>query len=1041
MLMKGKKIKLKILYSFILGSFIFGNSIGTAQALFGGGPKIPSVESIMDKAENRYGFDENILRSSSRKGDYPTAEIFFDKIDPEKGEKVTATAMPKYFRNSEENLYFTWFLFKEGDTLSDSDAMENAKRRAMGIVARGDFDPFLFQTDYTTNPTGDPDNDGYEASFGGDDGTGGKKITPTSIGDYEAQHYADEAKQIVDGDKITRCYRHNFGVSNPDNSSYNIAYPGGDLIVECKHKFPTAKDGDSFSNPYDSTLPDVECNSDYKVGDGVFETNEEACWRLNPDKADTDGDGFKDEADLAGLGQSQLTWTFNPGDRVGVIIEGTSMVPCNSSAATSYSGVVLSEVITSDCIGFVDGTYCLDASLNIGECSGGVCASISDCTGQVGGTACEVPGTGVCKENYIISTCVAPLIDGDACTDGTITGVCAAGDCLADICQSVGACSADGDLCEQGGIAGTCNSGVCVLSQCVTNGSPCQTDLGMVGSCSSGFCLSNTISNSDASLNPYFKILWGGIDICDLEQVEGVNKDDLIKNDECSSSGDTDYGFTYLATRLVSEKGKEALASNLNFSPAVPQLNEANKNYSDYITVSSDFTQKNIDDSFIYYDWDIYYCGTGDSETCTQVGTSLASSCVDGDVLGECASDIISDSYAEGLGVDEIKFKLGDDFIVNQGAGDNFYLKVFLKTKENKNDSSMGISSVDIPVVLNDNVIRFFKVSKKVATGKYGFDDPADEICTAATDGYDKICPVFPGQVIAAKVEIDSDTSGDVLGDYSFSWGLNNEKLVAPQTGSTACSFDTGCSLGDVVYLPMSGDGMELQSISLKAQKKNGDEITSERIISVAEPMAKIKSLDLLTAKPWLFDDGSATGKDSEIVFAGVAGENVSLDANLVPSYLDAVLTANDISFVWYFDGQEVDTDFITNNPGYGMITPPVDQYLSFTLDKEKGDSMNIVVEVKKDFSSDDKTLLSENWGIKNLKTIENKKSITLKVTDDAEYLLVLGSSMRAFTASTLDNASEYIVFIIRTAIVFVLFWFFLFGFNYWFSQEVSLKK
>ena len=212
----------------------------------------------------------------------------------------------------------------------------------MGMVARGEFDPFLFGTDYSDGGS-DDDKDGYEASYGGGDGVGGKDSIPgiLNYADYESAHFVTPAsKHLVDTDEITRCYRHNFGISSPDENV--ILHAGEDLIVQCKHKFPDAPKGETFTNPLDLTKT-INCKDDYEVGDGEFTTNEEACWRLDPNNADTDGDGVEDEADLAGLGQTQFTWKFQTGDKVGVVIEGTSMIAINEASydaeEESYSTV------------------------------------------------------------------------------------------------------------------------------------------------------------------------------------------------------------------------------------------------------------------------------------------------------------------------------------------------------------------------------------------------------------------------------------------------------------------------------------------------------------------------------------------------------------------------------------------------------------------------------------------------------------------------------------------------------------------------------
>ncbi|MCK5081001.1 MAG: hypothetical protein KAQ63_02455 [Candidatus Moranbacteria bacterium] len=849
--MRKNKITINFFYSFILMNLLFWNLAGVVQAeLFPS--DIPSVSDITDEIEQRYGFDQDILRRAQKKGDYPEVEIFFDNTTPNAGEKVTVTAMPKYFKNSSENLYYTWFLFREGDSLSSAQVVEKAKRRAMGIVARGDFDPYLFGTSYAGS-TSDPDDDGYDASFGGGNGVGGKEITPSSINDYESNYYATPvSKQVVDTSYITRCYRHNFGVSSPEDSDYSGVQSGEDLIVECKHKFAEA---------------DGSCTSGFEVGDGEFNNQEESCWNLDPTNPDTDGDGINDEADLAGLGQDQMTWTFEPGDRVGVMIEGTSVV----------------------------------------------------------------------------------------------------------------------------------------------------------------------ITNESGSNNAYYKITWAGLDICDKEEVEGEDKRNLIENDECENS--SDYGFTYLATESVYEKSEELLKSNLSFTPSAPQFNVKNNDYSDYIIVQSNFVQTGITDDFIYYDWDVYYCEQGTLDTCTSIpGSQLTTFCTNGDILGGCSTGNVleSSSYAEGIGIGKIKFKLSENFLSSRGEYDNFYLKVFLRAKTSKGASKVGVSSVDIPVVVDDNQIKIFEVFE-TSSGDFA---TADEICISGN--YNKICPVFSGQIIAAEADIDIDGHGS-SGVESYSWELNGQSLAAPKSGSSKCSFADGCELDEIVYLPMLGSGMDLQTISLKIKKTGGEEITSERIVSVTEPMAKIVSNNS-SAWPWEVDDGTTMGTVSDEVLVGMIGAVVSFKAELVPSYLNGNLADNNISLIWYLNGQEVDSSFISSNSAYSIAVSGQD--IEFLLDGQEGDSVNLKVEVIKEFLTSEENALKDNWDIQNVDTLKNKKSVTIKQTTDfSTGTIVMGSSIKMFAASTLANTPEYLIFMIRAAIMFVLFWAFVFGFDFWFSREIKLSK
>lgn len=70
-------------------------------------------------------------------------------------------------------------------------------------------------------------------------------------------------------------------------------------------------------------------------GDGSFNEKEEQFWGTNPDDPDTAGLGNADEANVIGLGTDNFTWNYQPGDKLGVAVEGTSMVPTKYSDSSS----------------------------------------------------------------------------------------------------------------------------------------------------------------------------------------------------------------------------------------------------------------------------------------------------------------------------------------------------------------------------------------------------------------------------------------------------------------------------------------------------------------------------------------------------------------------------------------------------------------------------------------------------------------------------------------------------------------------------------
>jgi len=89
-----------------------------------------------------------------------------------------------------------------------------------------------------------------------------------------------------------------------------ITYNDFTDVRVCEHLFPNA-----FIN-----------NTKYETGDNLFPKHEEEFWKTNPEDPDTANSGNGDEANVAGLGITEFTWNYALMDRLGVVVEGESMV-------------------------------------------------------------------------------------------------------------------------------------------------------------------------------------------------------------------------------------------------------------------------------------------------------------------------------------------------------------------------------------------------------------------------------------------------------------------------------------------------------------------------------------------------------------------------------------------------------------------------------------------------------------------------------------------------------------------------------------------
>lgn len=376
--MKKKFIK-TIIFLFIITE-IFLLNLNFAKAL-----SIPSVSSVASKLEKRYNMNLSSMQSmgqnfnvSEDKTSAPEVNLFFNPSEPKAGQKITANALPVYFSNPAEKLYFTWYLVHKDcreltnspsskkkdicDKDEDGKITENDwKVEAMRLVAQSGF-----EAESDTYSKSDNDHDGYEASFGGDD------------------------KSSVDED-AKYCYIHDF------QRGINAEIKDG-----CDHLFP-------------------KTNGNGSTGDGSFGIDEEEFWGTNPRDPNTASNGNFDEANVSGLGQAKLSWTYQEGDRVGVAIEGTSII------GTKYddsSYMIMWALPKNDC------TFKEESESENATCSGdkiAVCANTENTTTLTDGTStdsnwCAYTGeTPTCPDSSLLCSVGSPVCVDSIPSDDVIS--------------------------------------------------------------------------------------------------------------------------------------------------------------------------------------------------------------------------------------------------------------------------------------------------------------------------------------------------------------------------------------------------------------------------------------------------------------------------------------------------------------------------------------------------------------------------------------------------------------------------------------------
>lgn len=342
-----------------------------------------NTESVQDQSETMNVFDNKKLT--------PEVSLFFSPSDPQEGQKLTARAMPIYFSTEVKDMYFTWYLQRSGcekdpspsaDKQTKCDQDKNNKidvndwkiEAARILTANGFESQFV---NYRDGAASDPDQDGYDARnrFGGHN----KRV------EGERHCYLHDVKSGENYEILNTSSDIEFdgcptGTGTAVCMVGNASIGAGDIVASEGSTLAVTGESDSISGtPYCSSTNTIACvngtpccvsdpltatactsnitgsscsmvttaSSDptcshlfakipgFQSGDGEFTTAEEEQWQTDPADADTADNGNKDEANVVGLGRDSFTWNYGRGDKVGVVVEGTSMIGTKYADSTN----------------------------------------------------------------------------------------------------------------------------------------------------------------------------------------------------------------------------------------------------------------------------------------------------------------------------------------------------------------------------------------------------------------------------------------------------------------------------------------------------------------------------------------------------------------------------------------------------------------------------------------------------------------------------------------------------------------------------------
>ncbi len=927
---------------------------------------------LMKHTESELGIDKDFFRRMQRKQAAPTVDIVFAPTNPKEGEKVTAFAIPRNFRTSKEKMYFTWYIVHDALDDNSKPDVEAGKKEAMRIVAGGNYDKDLFGEPVTD----DANRDAYDASYGGDDGRGAKnkdkecddscqwvegmtmfggEITSGYFDDQGLLLYAtgeeyEEAKMdrgdlsasmgkgVVNSEFITRCYRHNFG-GQKGQAQY---FSGRDLVIDCKHAFPE------------------------DIGD--YDYINEDDYGTNPESPDTDGDGVVDEADLAGLGQDEFTWTYRKGDKVSVVVEGVSNIPINEGATIRlryknkhYEGDGWDVSPTAS----PEEWY----KMKRDECE----TAKNDCLASTGNSLVYVP--------------VGDRLPADKDCIATYS------DCMKDLWEHQ--LQMEPDAIPFGEMSG------------------------------------------------YYKIMWAAPGICTEKKINEA------ENDWCD--GDGDIGFQYLQLYDPVEQGKKLLEVSVNITPKNPQFSkgEDGKPYSDstdLIIASADVvSDDNVNPDYLYYKWSVWRCSPDDFDKCEDVTEAVEFK-----------------SRKEGVGLREVGFYPLEGLF----AGNTALLKVGVVVKRHINSvmSSPGVNGSYTQQIFSEEkkenfnsiheypnkyaftakqLVKVVKHDLKIelySTDLQGGDEIVlkEKICEEGL--YKKICPVYPFQVIQAKL-----VGEGLTGSESVIWKLNG-KVFNPFATQPWYSDATTM---DMIF-PIIGEDNFVGRITAIVSREGdggpdgyweGDQIIEERLFSVHKPIVVIENdttpLRESSRRIQRSDNADrVAGKDLWLMITREGEDDkyiaeADVRMSLVPTYLNSMVGKGGDS-----TGDLVVSAFIDGKYRQPILPDGAKLLLDnlTIVDQDEITKHSFDIKIFKKFNSDYRRVFKQWFGVtppnelvSNVlrmqlqpMTIGDYQQKTGVVTTEKKTSL-LNKVRNKFYASTVQNAPLYLIFLIRLAVSFVL--------------------
>jgi hypothetical protein len=438
----------------------------------------------------------------------------------------------------------------------------------------------------------------------------------------------------------------------------------------------------------------------------------------------------------------------------------------------------------------------------------------------------------------------------------------------------------------------------------------------------------------------------------------------------------------------------EKIKVSLTSTPDLPMNDPAGIN-SDYLEIKA--TLQNVENTdYLQYDWEVFSSDVANPENWDPV----------------LKPQLVESTQTSGLGIKTLKFKLA----LNPTPK---YLKVRLLVTE-KIDTLTRKGSGSLVIPINTSAERIYAYNTTLdqvygvdaqGVGHYFARDA--EICqnnatTAEEKERNAICPVLKNEVIGLEYRGGSANT-------QYLWTLNDVPLNYSSCYFRECEINNGnqaYSQSNVAYFPILGDVGTAYTIGLSViDTTSGEKKNFIRTFQVENPSTRIYSADQYAQAlllGWYIGLNNQEYQDfSETKYRAVPGTTVNLLAQRSP--FNFPITNNKTQ--WFVDGQP--TNITGNN-------------LSFPVNKPVGSFYTVSFNTLYTQSADKKRLMYEHFGVmpNQFFEIQLTHTIDITMTDSLPGVVVAKgptSTSGKVLAAVFSGAPAYISFLLRIVLTTLL--------------------